>query len=91
MCSGRFICSYLPDSLSLYTIPSWATIKVHVTANAKKADKTYIYDVSDSMTMVQWLPMIFAFPFANPFSVGKEVDSNTYNALVLKMKADGIL
>jgi len=77
-----------------FIIPSWATAHVHFTATAnyvEKADTKFEYDVSDSMTMVQWLPMIFAFPFANPFSSGKDMETNAYNNLILAMQKDGVI
>lgn len=77
---------------SLFTIPSWATAKVHIAAQVKSAGATRAYDLQDSMTMVQWLPMIFAMPFVdNPMKAGKLVDENTYRTLVLRMKTDGLL
>lgn len=77
--------------LSLYTIPSWATSKTHIVAEARRADKNYQYDLQDQMTMVQWLPMIFAFPFANPFSMEKDMSINVNRVLISKLKADGAL
>jgi hypothetical protein len=77
--------------LSLFTIPSWITINFHVTANAQKGAVKRTYDVSDSMTMVQWLPMALAFPFANPFPMEKELGDNAIRNLILKMKQDALL
>jgi hypothetical protein len=76
---------------SLFTIPSWVTINFHVTANAQKGAVKRTYDVSDSMTMVQWLPMALAFPFANPFPMEKELADNAIRNLILKMKQDALL
>lgn len=78
--------------LSLFTIPSWVTAKVHISASAKTNSASQSYELQDSMTMVQWLPMIVALPFTgSPIKAGKEVDENTYKNLVLKMKNDGLL
>jgi len=76
--------------LSLYTIPSWMTDTVHLTATAKKGDKTTSYDVSDSMVMVQWLPMALMFPFSGPFETEKSVTANTFSTLVVQMNNDGV-
>lgn len=76
---------------SLYTIPSWVTVNFHVTANAQKGSVKRTYDVKDSMTMVQWLPMALAFPFANPFPMEKELGDNAIRNLILKMKQDALL
>lgn len=81
----------LITGFSLYTIPSWVTINFHVTANAQKGTVKRTYDVSDSMTMVQWLPMALAFPFANPFPMEKELADNVIRNLILKMKRDALL
>lgn len=81
----------LITGFSLYTIPSWVTINFHVTANAQKGAVKRTYDVSDSMTMVQWLPMALAFPFANPFPMEKELADNAIRNLILKMKQDALL
>jgi len=76
---------------SLYMIPSWVTSKVHISVEAKSGDVSRLYDLDDSMTMVQWLPMILAFPFSNPFTAEKQTIENVYNTLVLRMKNDGLL
>lgn len=81
----------LITGFSLYTIPSWVTVNFHVTANAQKGAVKRTYDVKDSMTMVQWLPMALAFPFANPFPMEKELGDNAIRNLVLKMKQDALL
>jgi hypothetical protein len=90
---AAFVAAFI-TGFSLYTIPSWATAHVHLTATASKSDKSVKlaeYDLRDSMTMVQWLPMIFAFPFANPFSEGKEMEENVYKNLIFAMQKDGVL
>ncbi|NTV70852.1 MAG: hypothetical protein HGA71_11980 [Azonexaceae bacterium] len=81
----------LITGFSLYTIPSWVTINFHVTVNAQKGSVKRNYDVKDSMTMVQWLPMALAFPFANPFPMEKELGDNAIRNLILKMKQDVLL
>lgn len=78
--------------LSLYTIPSWVTATVHIQVDAAAGDKEGAYDLTDSMTMVQWLPMLFALPFTgSPIEAGKELDANVYKNLVVRMKDDGLL
>jgi hypothetical protein len=77
--------------LSLYTIPSWATDNFEVTAIAKnKRNNSKEYTLSDSTTLVQWLPMIFVFP-VNNFSVIPEVRKNMYRNILLQMKIDGFI
>lgn len=79
----------LITGLSLYTIPSWATDNFNLVAKAERKDglkKEYV--LADSTTLVQWLPMIFAFPAKN-FSVVPEVRKNMYRKVLADMKADG--
>jgi len=78
--------------LSLYTIPSWATDNYDVTAKVTAQDgKEHTYQFTDSMTTVQWLPMIVVAPFKNMFNVSKEVRRNIWKNLILKMQEDGVL
>lgn len=75
--------------LTLYAIPSWATDNFEVVAKVKRSDgleKEYTLD--DSTTLVQWLPMIFVFPFKN-FSVIADVRKNMYKKVLSDMKEDG--
>ena len=78
--------------LTLFVIPSWATAKFHISAEVKSKSESESYELKDSMTMVQWLPMIFVMPFTGtPFKAEKEVGENTYRSLVFKMKQEGFL
>lgn len=75
--------------LSLYLIPSWATDNFEVVAKVKRQDGfTKEYTLIDSTTLVQWLPMVFAFP-ANNFSQIPEVRKNMYRKLLSDMQKDG--
>jgi hypothetical protein len=77
--------------LSLYTIPSWATDNFDLQAKAgNKAGMQKEYTLSDSTTLVQWLPMMFVFPFKHLGQV-PEVRKNMYRHLLLQMKNDGLL
>ncbi len=78
--------------LSLYTIPSWATDNYNVTAKViTQNGKEHIYELTDAMTTVQWLPMIFVFPFQNMVNVSRQVRQNIWKNLILKMQKDGVL
>lgn len=78
--------------LSLYTIPSWATQTVDLKVDAKSTAKSNSYQLTDSFTLVQWLPMMFAFPFkGGPIVNTETLNSNTYKNLVIKLKSDGYL
>ena len=81
----------LITGFSLYTIPSWATDKFGVVCIVKTTDgKQRKYELEDSSTLVQWLPMILAFPFNMPNNVPVEVRKNIYKNLILKMQEDGL-
>lgn len=78
--------------LSLYTIPSWVTQTIDIKVNAKSGDKSSTYQLKDSFTLVQWLPMMFAFPFTGgPGANGEELNANTYRNLIVQLKKDGYL
>ncbi len=77
--------------LSLYIIPSWATDHFDVNATAQnKNGLSKEYVLSDTTTIVQWLPMMFVFPFKN-FSEVPEVRKNIYRNILIKMKEDGLV
>ncbi len=77
--------------LSFYTIPSWVTDNFEVTAIAKnKQSFSKEYALTDSTTLVQWLPMLFVFPVKN-FSVIPEVRKNMYRNILSQMKNDGFI
>jgi hypothetical protein len=73
-------------------IPAWVNIKSHIQANVEKGNKTYNYDLQDSLLKVSWAPLMFAFPFTkkNPITAEGEMNQNLYANLLLKMKEDGI-
>jgi hypothetical protein len=78
--------------LSLYTIPSWVTQTIDLKVNAKSGHKENSYQLNDSFTLVQWLPMAFAFPFkGGPMANTDELNSNTYKNLIIQLKNDGYL
>jgi hypothetical protein len=81
----------LITGFSLYTIPSWATSKVHLVVEVKQNGKKLDYDLKDHATLVQWLPMMFVFPFANPFTMEQEVAENAHRTLVAKLIQEGAL
>ncbi len=76
---------------TFFVVPSWHTVNVHLSAEARRDGKRFNYDVADSITMVMWLPMALAQPFANPVDGEREITDNTYQSLVLKMKNEGLL
>jgi hypothetical protein len=77
--------------LSLYTIPSWMTNTWEATCKVTTADgRTRDYKLKDSAIMVQWLPMMFVFPF-KPFSGIEDMRKNIYRSLIVKMQEDGLL
>ena len=74
---------------SLYTIPSWATDNFDLVAKVERKDGLKReYALTDSATLVQWLPMIFVFPTKN-FSVIPDVRKNMYKKVLADMREDG--
>lgn len=83
---GAFITGF-----SLYTIPSWLTNTFEATCKVTTADgKTRDYILRDSAVMVQWLPMMFVFPF-KPITGLEDLRKNLYKNLIIKMQEDGLL
>lgn len=78
--------------LSLYTIPSWATgtYTANVTVNAP-GKQPRSYALSDTVTLVQWLPMIFAAPVKGIVKVPTEMRRNMWRNLIVQMETDGTL
>lgn len=75
--------------LTLYIVPSWATDTFTLTAKVKTQDgKEHSYELEDTSTLVQWLPMIFV-P-GNPIEVPLSVRKNIWKNLILKMRQDGV-
>lgn len=73
-------------------IPSWAKAGTSLRVGVTSAGKEHRYTVSDSATMVMWLPMVLAMPFTeSPFTVDRTINENAYKTLVLRMKNDGLL
>ena len=85
----------IPAMLSGFTfgvIPSWATTGTQLRVGVTAGGAEHRYNVSDSATMVAWLPMILAMPFTgSPLTVEREMTENAYRTLVVKMKDDGLL
>ncbi|EMY62947.1 hypothetical protein [Leptospira terpstrae] len=85
----------VPLFINIFTamaIPYWATTTVDIQVAVNKGNKKYEYQLKDSFTMVQWLPMVFVFPFTGgPIKHRDELYINTYQALVVKIKKDGLL
>lgn len=79
--------------LSLYVIPSWATETRDFEVQADhKSGKTATYELKDSFVLVQWLPMMFAFPFeGGPIANSEELGENLTRNLVIKLERDDFL
>jgi hypothetical protein len=76
---------------TFYCLPSWAKENYTVECKVKTADgKEYTYELQDSGTLVQWLPMAFVFPFKN-LGEAEKLRMNMYKHLIQRMQKDGIL
>jgi uncharacterized protein YecA (UPF0149 family) len=66
------------------------TIDLNVKAESGNLTKSYKLD--DSFTLVQWLPMLFAYPFTGgAASTRDEMYENTYKHLLVQLKNDELL
>ncbi len=63
---------------SFYIIPSWQTQYYELQGHLTGPDLDYSYRVKDHTTLVQWLPMIIAFPFASPFTAESKLVMKAY-------------
>lgn len=78
--------------ISLYTIPSFATVTYTFEVSvANKQNKQSSYKIEDSWALVQWLPMMFARPFAAPSDADESVIRNMYKHLLHKLHEDGFI
>ena len=77
--------------LSLYTVPSWVTSDMTISAAVKTRSTKQGYELHDATTLVQWLPMMFVFPFSTPASANTQMNENAYKTIVVNMKNDGFL
>lgn len=74
---------------SLYTIPSWATYEYKMTADfTDKSGEEHRYELHEKSTLVQWLPMIFAFPFYDPFYAQSRMLKRLYSNVAYKISQD---
>lgn len=77
---------------SFYTIPSWATAEYTFNANVVDLnEQVHNYEVKDAWTFVQWLPMMFVFPFAPPDDMEEHVLRNMHKFLLYSLKTDGVI
>lgn len=77
---------------SLYTIPSWATTRYKFSVTGGGRDKrSFSYELEDTMTLVQWLPMMFVFPFAMPTDAEDRVVKNMHKHLLHRLHEDGVI
>lgn len=67
--------------LSFYLIPSWMTVHLKVHAQMKKGKQLYDYTEKGYVRLVQWLPMLFAMPFAPPFTAKDDVMKHMYQTI----------
>lgn len=77
---------------SLYTIPSWVTQEMDIKVKTSAGNKNSSYELNDSFTLVQWLPMMFAFPFTGGQEKNRqELHANTFRSLIVKLKKDAYI
>lgn len=87
--NGAAVVPALITGLTLYVIPSWQTQNYELQANLTDGKSiAYDYRSKDHTTLVQWLPMIFAFPFAMPFTAEDKVIERMYADMAYKVSRE---
>ena len=87
--NGAAVVPAILTGLTLYAIPSWQTQKYEL--KTQLTDGNGIdqgFKSNDHTTLVQWLPMIFAFPFAVPFTAEEKLTERMYQDLMYKINQD---
>ena len=87
--NGAAVVPAILTGLTFYVIPSWQTQKYELKAqlsDGKNIDQGF--KSNDHTTLVQWLPMIFAFPFAVPFTAENKLTERMYADLMYKVNQD---
>jgi len=80
------------SGLTLTIIPCWFTDEFRVFAKVTRGKDIKLYDINDSVTTINWLPLIFATPFTKkPWVLSHQTQKNVYKNLVLRMANDGLL
>jgi hypothetical protein len=75
---------------TIMIIPCWFTDEVRILAKATRKNYSKSYNLSDSVTTINWLPLIFAAPFTKkPWSLITETEDNLYKNLISQMIDDG--
>jgi len=75
--------------LTLYAIPSWETSNYKMTLQVNDVNNNeHFYELSDRITLVQWLPMVLAFPFAYPFTAEENLIEKMYDNVSVKISQD---
>lgn len=87
--NGAAVVPAILTGLTLYIIPSWQTQNYELQANLTNGQTAgYDYRSKDHTTLVQWLPMIFAFPFAMPFTAEDKVIERMYSDMAYKVSRE---
>jgi len=76
--NGAAVVPAIITGATFYFIPSWQTQYYTLTAHVKNTELNYSYRAKDHTVLVQWLPMIIAFPFADPFTAESELIEKVY-------------
>ncbi|HYX36075.1 MAG TPA: hypothetical protein VE954_23480 [Oligoflexus sp.] len=81
------------SSVTVYLIPSWITLDARIEAQVQGRNLRRMYQLSDSVVLTQWLPLIVAEPSQDhlPLRAQDILLENVFKTLLLKMKEDGFL
>lgn len=74
-------------TISLFTIPSWATyhfpMKANITTPSGRKEELQL---TNAMTLVRWFPLILVAPFRNSEDVIVKKRQNIYKNLLIQMR-----
>ena len=81
----------LLTAFSLYVIPSWLTTYYELGVDVDVGNgEMKNYTATDSTVLVQWLPMLFVYPFQDFSETAVEVRRNLYRTVLAEMQDDGV-
>jgi len=88
--STRSPSSIFPEimtTITLFAIPSWTRVYLGVKANiATPNGREEAFQLTDSITVVRWFPLILITPFRNDENVATKRLMNIYKNLLIQMR-----
>ncbi|MCK8072219.1 hypothetical protein [Vibrio sp. 1CM23M] len=83
--NGAAVVPAIITGATFYFVPSWQTQYYTLTTHLKNTEIDYSFRAKDHTVLVQWLPMIIAFPFADPFTAESKLVEKVYTDLAFNI------